>query len=151
MGEQPSSTVRRLAASSLRPPQIPPPDVVARSATTTITGGLRRDWAHYTHSLEEKQSQPGTDGIENSQIRLTDSSIIFTPDLFGPGITVNEVDYQMVSVDAGVKYKGVSLEGEYYWRGLRNFTGANTSAIADINDHGYQLQSSAMAVRKVLQ
>ena len=39
---------------------------------------------HYTHSLEEKQSQPGTEGIENSQIRLTDGSIIFTPDLFGP-------------------------------------------------------------------
>jgi hypothetical protein len=39
---------------------------------------------HYTHSLEEKQSQPGTEGIENSQIRLTDGSVIFTPDLFGP-------------------------------------------------------------------
>ncbi len=36
---------------------------------------------HYTHSLEDKQSQPGTNGIENSQIRLTDGSIIFTPDL----------------------------------------------------------------------
>ena len=67
---------------------------------------------HYTHSLEEKQSQPGTEGIENSQIRLTDGSVIFTPDLFGPGITVNEVDYQMSSIDGGLKYKGLSLEGE---------------------------------------
>jgi hypothetical protein len=106
---------------------------------------------HYTHSLEDKQSQPGTEAIENSQIRLTDGSVIFTPDLFGPGITVNEVDYHMVSVDAGVKHKGMSLEGEYYWRGLRNFTGINTSGIAGINDHGYQLQSSAMVVPKVLQ
>jgi hypothetical protein len=106
---------------------------------------------HYTHSLEDKQSQPGTEGIENSQIRLTDGSVIFTPDLFGLGITVNEVDYHMVSVDAGVKYKGVSLEAEYYWRGLRNFTGVNTSGIADINDHGYQLQSSAMALPRILQ
>ena len=39
---------------------------------------------HYSHSLEEKQSQPGTEGIENSQIRLSDGSVIFTPDLFGP-------------------------------------------------------------------
>jgi Protein of unknown function (DUF3011) len=106
---------------------------------------------HYSHSLEEKQSQPGTEGIENSQIRLTDGSIIFTPDLFGPGITVNEVDYRMSSVDAGVKYKGMSLEGEYYWRWLSNFTGANTSGIANINDNGYQLQASAMVVPKVLQ
>jgi hypothetical protein len=106
---------------------------------------------HYTHSLEEKQSQPGTEGIENSQIRLTDGSNIFTDNLFGPGIMVNELDYHMVSLDGGVKYKGASVEGEYYWRGLRNFTGDNTGGIADINDHGYQLQASAMALPKILQ
>ena len=106
---------------------------------------------HFSHSLEEKQSQPGTEGIENSQIRLTDGSIVFTPDLFGPGITVNEVDYRMMSLDAGVKYKGLSLEGEYYWRWLSNFTGVNTLGLPNINDHGYQLQASAMAVPKVLQ
>ena len=61
---------------------------------------------HYTHSLEEKQSQPGTEGIENSQIRLTDGSVIFTPDLFGPGITVNEVDYRMSSFDARRQVQG---------------------------------------------
>jgi Protein of unknown function (DUF3011) len=106
---------------------------------------------HYTRSEEDKQSQPGTDGIENSQIRLTDGSIIFTPDLFGPGIIVDRVLYRMTSVDAGVKYKGMALEGEYYWRWLSNFVGANTAGIADIDDHGFQLQSSAMLVPRTLQ
>jgi hypothetical protein len=106
---------------------------------------------HYTHSLEERQSQPGTESIENSQIRLSDGSVIFTPNLFGDGITVNEVDYHMVSIDAGVKYKGFSLEGELYWRWLRNFAGLNTAGIPDIDDTGYQLQASAMAVPKILQ
>jgi hypothetical protein len=99
---------------------------------------------HYTHSTEDKQSQPGANGIENSQIRLTDGSVIFTPDLFGPGITVEKVAYDMVSVDGGVKYKGLSLDAEYYWRWLSNFRGANTGDIADIDDHGFQVQSSAM-------
>ncbi len=106
---------------------------------------------HYTHSREDKQSQPGTNGIENSQIRLTDGSVIFTPELFGPGITVEKVDYDMVSVDAGVKWKGLSLEGEYYWRWLSNFAGTNVRGIADINDTGFQLQASAMVVPKSLQ
>jgi len=106
---------------------------------------------HYTHSLEEKQSQPGTEGIENSQIRLSDGSVIFTPDLFGPGVTVNEVDYRMSSIDAGAKYKGLSLEGEYYWRWLSNYGGVNTASVPDINDHGYQIQASGMAVPKALQ
>ncbi len=106
---------------------------------------------HYTHSREDKQSQPGTNGIENSQIRLTDGSVIFTPDLFGPGITVEKVDYDMVSVDAGVKYKGLALEAEYDWRFLGDYEGPGTIAVADIDDHGFQVQSSAMVVRDKLQ
>ena len=107
--------------------------------------------AHYTHSREDRQSQPGSNSIENSQIRLTDGNVIFTPDLFGPGITVEKVDYDMVSLDGGAKYKGLSLEAEYYWRWLGDYAGANTAGIADIDDHGFQVQSSAMVVPKTLQ
>jgi hypothetical protein len=107
--------------------------------------------AHYTHSVEDKQSQPGTNAIENSQIRLTDGSVIFTPELFGPGITVEKVTYDMASVDAGVKYRGFSLEGEWYWRWLSGFQGTNTQGIEDIHDTGFQLQASAMAIPKTLQ
>ncbi len=102
---------------------------------------------HFTHSLEEKQSQPGTDAIENTQIRLSDGSIIFTPNLFGPGITVNTVDYKMMSIDGGVKYHGASLEGEFYTRWLGDYTGANVTNIPNLTDTGYQVQASAMAVK----
>jgi hypothetical protein len=107
--------------------------------------------AHWSHSLEDKQSQPGTNAIENSQIRLTDGSLVFTPDLFGPGIAVNTVDYKMMSLDGGVKYRGLSLEAEYYRRWLTDFTGVNTGGIADITDNGYQLQASGMVIKDVLQ
>jgi len=107
--------------------------------------------AHFTHSTEYKQNQPGADSIENTQIRLTDGSVVFTPDLFGPGIAVDKVQYEMASVDGGIKYKGLSLEVEYYWRWLSDFTGVNTMGIDDIDDHGFQVQSSAMAVPKLLQ
>jgi hypothetical protein len=106
---------------------------------------------HYTHSTEDKQSQPGTESVENTQIRLTDGSNIFTSNLFGPGITVNSVRYDMETLDAGIKYKGMSLEAEYYWRRLSHFTGDNTGGIAAINDHGYQVQASAMPIPDILQ
>ena len=106
---------------------------------------------HYTQSTEDKQSQPGTEDVENSQIRLTDGSNIFTPNLFAPGIAVNRVHYAMSSLDGGIKYHGLSLEAEYYWRWLSQFRGSNTAGIADIDDHGFQVQSSAMAVPKALQ
>ena len=123
---RPVGTVRRLRLS--------PEGRDAGSACTTRTAS------------RTSRASRAPNGIENSQIRLTDGSVIFTPDLFGPGITVNEVDYQMTSLDAGIKYKGLSLEGEYYRRWLSDFTGVNTGGIADITDNGYQLQSSAMVV-----
>ena len=108
---------------------------------------------HYTHSTENSQEQPGTNNIENTQIRLTDGSQIFTPNLFGPGIEVDDVRYQMVSVDAGVKYRGYALEAEYYWRHLSDFRGPGVTPglIADIDDTGYQVQASAMLVPKLFQ
>jgi len=106
---------------------------------------------HWTHSLEDRQDQPGTNAIENTQIRLSDGSIIFTPNLFGPGISVETVDYRMASVDGGVKYQGMSLEAEYYTRWLGHYTGRNVGSIPSIRDTGYQLQTSAMAIKDVLQ
>ena len=107
--------------------------------------------AHFTRSLEDKQSQPGQDSIENTQIRLTDGTVVFTPDVFGPGISVNEVTYHMTSIDGGVKYHGLSVEGEYYRRWLTNFTGVNTTGLPTVTDTGYQMQTSAMVVPKYLQ
>jgi hypothetical protein len=106
---------------------------------------------HFTHSTEDAQSQPGTNSIENSQIRLTDGSIIFTPGLFGPGVTVQKVLYEMASLDAGVKYRGFALEAEYYRRRLSDFAGSGTEGIDDITDDGFQLQASAMILPRLLQ
>jgi hypothetical protein len=106
---------------------------------------------HWTHSREDQQNQPGTNAIENSQVRLTDGSVIFTTDLFGPGIDVDRVTYEMESIDVGAKWHGLSLEAEYYWRSLSDFNGTNTGEIEDIDDHGYQVQVSGMAIRNVLQ
>ncbi|HEY6644070.1 hypothetical protein [Povalibacter sp.] len=106
---------------------------------------------HFTYSTEDRQSQPGTDSIDNSQIRLTDGSIVFTPGLFGPGIAVDQVRYEMASIDAGLKYRGYSLEAEYYRRWLSNFVGPGAATIPDITDDGYQIQVSAMLLPRLLQ
>ena len=106
---------------------------------------------HFTRSNENKESQPNSDSFENTQLRLSDGSVIFTPDLFGPGITITDARYRMLDADGGVKYRGFALEGEYYWRWLDNFKGPNTEGLAPLFDHGFQLQASMMVVPKTLQ
>jgi hypothetical protein len=106
---------------------------------------------HFTRSNETKQSQPSSDQFENTQIRLEDGSVVFTPNLFGPGITVNDLRYRMAAFDSGIKYRGYSLDGEYFLRWLDNFKGPGTTGLPQIFSHGFQAQASAMVLPKIFQ
>ena len=64
--------------------------------------------AHFTYSQENKQSQPNSEGFENTQIRLADGTVIFTPNIFGDGVIVTDVTDKMTSFDGGLKYRGLS-------------------------------------------
>ena len=108
---------------------------------------------HFTTSTEDRQSQPGANDPDNVQVRLSDGSIVFTPSLFGDGIIINDINYNMFAFDAGIKYKGFALEGEYYLRTLNNIhgTGVENLSFSDLTDNGFQLQASSMVIDKTLQ
>jgi len=61
--------------------------------------------------------------------------------------------FRMSSADAGFKYRGFALEGEYYWRWLDNFRGAGIEGLPfdSLFDHGFQVQTSAMVKPQMLQ
>src|SRR5580693_7889745 len=83
--------------------------------------------AHFTRSDEDTQEQPNSNQFENTQIRLEDGTVIFTPNIFGPGITVTDLIYKMAAFDGGLKYHGFSLDGEYFLRWLDHFHGPGTA------------------------
>jgi len=92
----------------------------------------------------DRQSQPGADDIDNTQIRLSNGTIVFTPGALAPGVSVSDVKYYMTDLDAGVKYRGFALEGEYYWRWLRDLKADGPLPIDSTFDHGFQAMASAM-------
>jgi hypothetical protein len=106
---------------------------------------------HFSRSNESKQSQPNSDQFENTQLRLEDGSVIFASDLFGQGITVTDATYKMTSLDGGLKYRGYSLEGEYFWRWLDHFKGPGTTGLPTVFSHGFQMQASMMLLPSILQ
>jgi hypothetical protein len=109
--------------------------------------------AHYTSGDENRQGQPNTDSFENVQIRLSDGNPIFTPDLFGPGIQVEDATYHMFCTDGGIKYRGFSLDAEYYWRWVNHLRGPGTESLTfqTLTDNGFQLQASGMVVPETFQ
>jgi len=92
-----------------------------------------------------RQSQPDTEAIENSQIRTSDGNGVFSPGLFGAGIAIPDVKYQMATLDAGIKYKGLALESELYWRTVSNLRGPGTDSLSfrDMHDSGFKVEVSS--------
>ena len=104
-----------------------------------------------TYSDEDPQSQPGEEDINNSQIRLSDGTRIFIPSAFDTDGRITEATYQMLAMDAGMKYQGFSLSGEYYWRWVDDLKTQGDIPVDDLYDHGFQLQTSYMFMPKYLQ
>lgn len=108
---------------------------------------------HFSHSKEDRQGVPASEAFENVTMRLSDGSVIFAPNVFGANIQLDNATYQMFSFDAGVKYMGFALEGEYYLRKVNAFSGRGVETLAfdELNDNGFQLQASYMVLPQSLQ
>jgi hypothetical protein len=111
----------------------------------TVLGGS------YTSSRETRQSQPGADDPENSQIRLSDGTGVFAFDAFAPETQVLEAHYQMAAFNGGVKYKGLSLDAEYFMRWVNDFDTAGAIPVSNLFDSGFAIQASGMLIDKTLQ
>ena len=106
---------------------------------------------HVTQSREDRQTQPGTEAIENAQIRLSDGTLLFQPGAFGTDGQVNRATYRMAAVDAGHKHRGWFVEGEYYWRSVDNLSTVGDIREKELVDHGFPLQLGSMLIPRTLQ
>jgi hypothetical protein len=109
---------------------------------------------HYTRSTEDAQGQPDDDDtFDNVQIRVSDGNSIFRPNLFGAETSIRKARYQMFAANAGFKFRGLALEGEYYSRWIDEFRGPGTALLPfdDLEDQGFQIVGSAMLVPRTLQ
>ena len=99
---------------------------------------------HYTRSRENAEAQPGVNDFENTQLHLSDGTLLFSPNAFNTGGQVTEATYQMLDVSAGFKYQGWTLDFEHYWRWIDDFDTVGPVPVDSLYDTGFQLQGSTM-------
>jgi len=104
-----------------------------------------------TRSTEDRQSQPGEESIENSQIRLSDGTRLFEDGAFGTVGRVNRALYRMASIDASAKMRGWDFSGGYYARWVDDFETEGFVPVDKLHDWGYQVQISKMVLPEKLQ
>jgi hypothetical protein len=120
-------------------------DFETHETVASLLGGT------FTRSNETRQSQPGAEDPENSQIRLSDGTGIFSLNAFGPNTQVLEAKYQMSSFFGGIKYKGFALDFDYYLRWISDFKSSGVISVSKLFDNGFNVQGSAMLIDKKLQ
>lgn len=102
-----------------------------------------------TFSRESRYAPPGSPP-NGTQIKLSDGINPFDEGALANGVTVTRLDYSVLAVDAGAKYRGFSFQGEYYWRGLNDFVATGPLPLASIYDHGFMAEAMYMVLPKKL-
>jgi len=102
-------------------------------------------------SREDRFSNNVSGSPDNTTIRLADSLNVFDPGSLAPGVTVKQVNYRILSLDAGMKYRGVFLQSEVYHRWLDHFGADGPLPVASILDKGFYVQAAFYPVPRKLE
>jgi hypothetical protein len=106
--------------------------------------------ASFCHSREDRFNNTGQPAPDNTQVRMTDGILFFETGAVADGVTVDNADFDMLSVDLGFKQKGWGIQTEFYARNLSKFDADGPLPISSIKDYAYSLQVSKVVVPKKL-
>jgi hypothetical protein len=102
------------------------------------------------YSPEERFTDIGSES-GNTTIKLADSVNIFETGALVPGVTVTDVNYRVLAVDAGMKYKGIFLQAEFFHRLLDSFKADGVLPTEEIEDYGFYVQAAFYPMPKLLE
>lgn len=104
----------------------------------------------FTRSREDRFSDLDTSSPENTSIYNSDGVLMFSTGAFAPGVTVDKALYKMWAIDGGIKYNGLAVNGQYYFRWLSDFEADGPLPLASTFDRGAELSASYFVKPKKL-
>ncbi len=104
-----------------------------------------------TQSREQRYTDTTTGATTNTTLKLADSVNVFDRGALAPGVTIDQVDFRILSFDAGVKYHGIFLQTEIYHRWLDNFVADGVLPVTSVLDRGYYVQGSFYPLPKKIE
>jgi hypothetical protein len=87
----------------------------------------------------EQRFADATEVPGNTTLKLADGLNVYDTGALAPGVTV---DYGLLAVDAGMKYRGIFVQTELYWRRLDSFVADGALPVTEIEDQGFYVQAA---------
>jgi hypothetical protein len=101
------------------------------------------------HARESRYA-PVAEPPRHQQLKLSDGVNPFETGALAAGLTVTDLDYDELSLDAAAKYKGWSFQAEYGLRRLSDLAADGPLPQASIVDHGFFAQAMVMIVPRAV-
>src|SRR6185503_11838777 len=90
----------------------------------------------FTRSPEDRFSNLDQSSPDNTALFNSDGVLTFSTGAFAPGVTVDTALYKMWAIDGGVKYNGLAVNGQYFWRWLSDFVADGPIPVTTTFDQG---------------
>lgn len=103
---------------------------------------LLRFGSSFTRSREDRFSNLDQSNPENTSIHNSDGVLAFSTGAFAPGVTLEEATYRMWAIDGGMKWRGLAINSQYYFRWLNDFLADGPLPVTSTFDHGGELSAS---------
>lgn len=113
------------------------------------------DWEYHEHlatrfgasgtwSNEDRFSNNNSNinAPDNTTLRLADSLNVFDLGSLAPEVTVDNVRFRLLALDAGIKYRGVFVGTSYFLRDLDSFRADGPIPVSSIVDQGFYVQAA---------
>lgn len=107
--------------------------------------------AGFTTSRENRFSNDVSRVPDNTTIRLADAVNLFDTGSLAPDVTLEEARYTVLSVDAGLKYRGIFVGAAYFQRWLTGFVADGPLPVSSVVDRGFYVQAAFYPLEQKLE
>ncbi len=104
----------------------------------------------FTRSREDRFSNLDQSSPENTSLYNSDGVLTFSTGAFAPGVTVDKAMYKMWALDAGLKWNGFAVNGQYFMRWLNDFVADGPLPLSSTYDHGVELTAGQFVIPRTL-
>lgn len=104
----------------------------------------------YTRSREDRFSNLDQSNPENTSMHNSDGVLTFSTGAFALGVTVEKATYRMWAIDGGIKWRGLAVNSQYYFRWVDDFEADGPLPLSSTFDQGGELSVSQFVVPKKL-
>jgi hypothetical protein len=104
----------------------------------------------FTESREDRFSNLDQSSPENTSMYNSDGVLTFSTGAFTPGVTVEQATYKMWAFDGGMKWNGLAINGQLFFRWVDEFNADGPLPLDSMYDHGFELSASYFVIPKKL-